>query len=949
MSPLEGELTFTSSDQSTAVVEGSKRKQQVQQPRQLLSCTKCRERKVKCDRTKPCSACCARGAPKDCHFIAEGGDYAPIQQSYELRKLRAENLRLKDRLRAYRISIDDEDSDYAASPESQLGERPGPLQRRRTGKQKRFQGIEWQDSIYFGSPALNSVMSDFASTNVDAAVTLAYLMPRGPGIHMPRTPRTYPFATLFKANPDECIPQLLSCLPAEEGELSGYLDAFDSRVNLCSYPQVPVEINRNEFERFLSHARRNAQMCPDMLALLFAAIALGAQHSVWDKSGEQWNAEIMQKETGKGDVYIAAAMQALRLASFLHKPSVLGIQALILIGPYLTNSGRFLDAWTLFGTTIRLAHSIGLHRHPKYLNPAPPTQKDCSIRQRLWWWMLRMDEQYSMTLGRPLGISGLGDCSWPQELTTDPIMLRFGDFVNRFTVIARRILSSDRLTNNRIDEFTDELRNLLDTIPETLQYQESWNQPEADAPEWPLRATAAMYHCKTYTYLILLNRQRVEKQSTFGHVPGARDPASSFQAINTTPSSHPSPTALAQASPRGRSLVLSSSEDVISAFMFFYHKEPAALIDWTLGQQAFNSAMLLLYDAIETRTVTTGARKAEQVFVVFKELDDNSVHELAGQAVDRISWGLAELHKMLSLSSTSSARPYSQQGVTEKPKGKDKGTFTSGSTDTVMGNTGMLLLEDTGLQAFVQEPYAPITWNLSETLDHPMKAREHLFPASVSPMRDDSASEEFHVVRSPGDMQSTRGSTTMGSAGARYTTSSLAKPPSCTRPASPTHPASHHQHAYKDDASSLHGQQQHGVRVHGNVPHHFTSHLQGVASGLEFQHHAQYSQSRQDSCPTLPQEESDVPRMRPIYSSSSTVSRQTRAHPRHVPICRGSTSGLYGSDRASFPAQLETDPQHMSYPFGTLVTSAAPSSLTPLAEDMSMDDWRQYIGNTGTS
>ncbi|KAH9862803.1 hypothetical protein J1614_010896 [Plenodomus biglobosus] len=230
-----------------------------------------------------------------------------------------ENLRLKDRLRACRISIDDEDSDYAASPESQLGERSGPSQRRRTMKQKRFQGTEWQDSIYFGSPVLTSVMNDvrhlkfivkallieskFASTNVDAAVTLAHLMPRGPDVHAPRNPRTYPFATLFKANPDECIPQLLSCLPAENGELSSYLDSFDNHVNLWSYPQVPVEINRNEIERFLSQARRNAQVCPDMLALLFAAIALGAQHSIWDKSGGQWDPEVMRKETGKGDVY----------------------------------------------------------------------------------------------------------------------------------------------------------------------------------------------------------------------------------------------------------------------------------------------------------------------------------------------------------------------------------------------------------------------------------------------------------------------------------------------------------------------------------------------------------------------------------------------------------------------------------------------------------------------
>lgn len=188
-------------------------------------------------------------------------------------------------------------------------------------------------------------------------------------------------------------------------------------------------------------------------------------------------------------------MQALRLASFMHKPSLLGIQALMMIGPFLTNSGRFLDAWTLFGTTIRLAHSMGLHRNPKYLDPAPPTQRECSLRQTLWWWMLHMDQEYSMTLGRPLGISGLGDCPPPLELTTDPWMLRFGEFVNHFTLLARQILSSDRLTNSKIDEFTDLLRSLLETMPEILQFDKTWAADEwpqrKDKPEWPLDAMAA--------------------------------------------------------------------------------------------------------------------------------------------------------------------------------------------------------------------------------------------------------------------------------------------------------------------------------------------------------------------------------------------------------------------------------------------------------------------------
>jgi hypothetical protein len=152
-------MSTFSHDQVRSPVGQPIKKQQPQQPRQLLSCTKCRERKVKCDRTKPCSACCARGAPKDCHFVAEGGDYAPIQQSYELRKLRAENLRLKERLRTSRISIEDNDSDQ--SSESQLGDGSrGSSVKRRAARQKRFQGSQWSDSIYFGSPGLANVIAD---------------------------------------------------------------------------------------------------------------------------------------------------------------------------------------------------------------------------------------------------------------------------------------------------------------------------------------------------------------------------------------------------------------------------------------------------------------------------------------------------------------------------------------------------------------------------------------------------------------------------------------------------------------------------------------------------------------------------------------------------------------------------------------------------------------------
>ncbi len=165
-----------------------------------------------------------------------------------------------------------------------------------------------------------------------------------------------------------------------------------------------------------------------------------------------------------------------------------------MMGPYLTNTGRFLDAWTLFGTTVRLAHSLGLHRNPSLLDPTPPL-REAKIRQTLWWWMLHIDQQYSITLGRPLGISGFGDCPQPQVSTTNVTKMRLFQFIDEFTITSRHILSSNDMTSvHRIDEYTDKLVRLWDTMPESLQWNESWLHEKTELPEWPLEALSA---CKT--------------------------------------------------------------------------------------------------------------------------------------------------------------------------------------------------------------------------------------------------------------------------------------------------------------------------------------------------------------------------------------------------------------------------------------------------------------------
>ncbi|KAI9659144.1 MAG: hypothetical protein M1821_002104 [Bathelium mastoideum] len=594
---------------------------------------------------------------------------------------------------------------------------------------------------------------------------------------------------MWPALPQTCAQALVNCLP-DRNELFEYLDSFQRRAPSCSFPHALDEGTTKEVERFLSDPRKNAELFPDMLAFIFASLALGLQLGSRDRNEGQWIPQSLEAEASRGDVYIAAAMQALRMASFMSRPTLLAIQSLIIMSPYLTNSGRFLDAWTLFGSTIRIAHSIGLHRNPRYLEPAPPLP-ECATRQSLWWWILHMDQQYSMTLGRPLGISGIGDCPPPEPLTTDPTILRFSEFVNQFTVLARQILSSSRLSNSKIDDFTDKLQSLWDTLPEMLQFDESWLEEDKPVPEWPLNVMAGLFYGKLHNYIMLLNRQRLENtqrsesplasptvlhghaqypfpsvshpqqyalqvyhqqqyhqvyNNTFpvsGH-PAQRQYAPSHSShsnhsASTTPSSSSPPSGHAYTAPalRGRPAVIASSIALLTAFVFYSKREPQALICWSICQGAFNASMILLLDSIETgpsESSRNNLRKVHICWRVFKGLEEHGVHKLAALARRRVGEGLGIVQEVWSGRRAGDAcgRSRDNKDIGGDPahnirsvgskggqgavngysmNGQDAATAL-GYGDAVMGYTGMLLLEDPGLQAFRPDGFVPLKWNM---------------------------------------------------------------------------------------------------------------------------------------------------------------------------------------------------------------------------------------------
>ncbi|KAL2051402.1 hypothetical protein ABVK25_008269 [Lepraria finkii] len=636
--------------------------------RPQLSCNPCRARKVKCDRIQPCTACSLHQIAELCQFDLSEAERQPILQAEALKDRDKTIAQLRNEvaiLRGEPIKL--EPMDDAPFQSGQKIKLPPRVPRKPTNlAQKRTYTGEINDNIYFGSPAMTSVVEEFAHLAFDRnSANLTHTLPRGTDIFAFQLATSHPFPTLWSAKDDTST--LIKLLPPEP-DLFFYLDVFQRRAQTCSFPHVPDECTSNEVRRFLENVELNAALHPDMLALLFTTLAQGSQDGVYDKYGGKWVAGSVEAESKNGDVYIAAAMQCLRLASFMNRPTLLVIEALVMMGPYLTNSGKFLDASALFGGTVRLAQSIGLHRDPRLLNPPAPL-KEVKIRKNLWWWMLHMDQQYSITLSRPLAISSMGDCPAADPIVSDPVTQSLSNYIAQFSILGRQILSTAYLNNEQIDRFSDDLLALQKTLPTMIQFDATWLEKDKPLPPWPLDAQAGVLHAKTHNFLILLNRQRIE------NVRRNSDPPSID--IRTFPSNN-DPNGV----PRGRDRVLASSRALLVAFEYFHIRVRPALICWTMGQMGFNAAMILLLSMLETGD-TQDLAAVQHTYSTFLEMNKLGIHKFAGAAVERLGIIMKEFR-------------------TGDPE-----------NETVMGSQGMMLLEDPGLQGSLPETYSPLSFEMA--------------------------------------------------------------------------------------------------------------------------------------------------------------------------------------------------------------------------------------------
>lgn len=276
-----------------------------------------------------------------------------------------------------------------------------------------------------------------------------------------------------------------------------------------------------------------------------------------------------------------------------------------------------------------------------------------------------MDQQYSQALGRPLAISSVGDCPSTATMAHDAVVHGLEVYNARFTIVARQVLTAGQLCNAQLDDYIHQLSSLQEILPDCLNFQEDWLDENTALAQWPVDVQAACVYSQRHHLLAWLHRKRAEANRNEGGDSAINLFGGSVSASSTN-------------TLYGCEQVLESCRSILRVFRFTYTREPAAMICWTVGQQAFNAACILLTSMLEIRDIVD-VGILQQTYSIFVEMQSLGVHSLADGAVEKL------------------------KGLMDK-------CSTGGTNGDLMGsNHGMILLEDPSSQILGQGVVASIT------------------------------------------------------------------------------------------------------------------------------------------------------------------------------------------------------------------------------------------------
>ena len=391
------------------------------------SCVTCRKRKVKCDKTHPCTNCkraridCiypAPGrAPRKVRKIGEGRDKELLER---LRRLEGvvKNLGVEvpegdefkdtttEAVSDGKVAADTGRRVVSGDPVQPQDSTPVPhsdLKRRWTASHTDGPGHEsksrWMEEpekgrleYRFGRLVVNEGKSRYINNSFWANLSnevedLKGILNQSSDDEDPDSPndngQVYGSHHGFVFGLSSQNVDMLSLHPLPQ-QIGAYWRAFKENVDpLVKVLHVPT------FERTIATAASNLAGLPRGLEALLFAIYYGA---VTSSSSEDCLAQFGEAKPVLLARYRFAIEQALARANFLITEEIIVLQAMVLFLMCLRRNSYARVIWTLTGLVVRIAQTIGVHRDGVHFGLKP---FDVEMRRRLWWQVCILDTRAS--------------------------------------------------------------------------------------------------------------------------------------------------------------------------------------------------------------------------------------------------------------------------------------------------------------------------------------------------------------------------------------------------------------------------------------------------------------------------------------------------------------------------------------------------------------------------
>ncbi|EFX01511.1 fungal specific transcription factor domain containing protein [Grosmannia clavigera kw1407] len=193
-------------------------------------------------------------------------------------------------------------------------------------------------------------------------------------------------------------------LPSSE-TAKKYTALFFSRV----HPVFPV-INRDAFEASLDVLRAKVACVPMSLESRDYPL-LACAYAVFSAAADEEASAV----SPEGTKYLQGAY--LLYGQLVATPHYTSVQALLLLTLILYNRSKNGASWGTLSQAVRIAQSIGLHRHvppsgsvPATLPMTPGNAADENLFSRIWWAAYTLERMMELESGRPSAIYD-GECN----------------------------------------------------------------------------------------------------------------------------------------------------------------------------------------------------------------------------------------------------------------------------------------------------------------------------------------------------------------------------------------------------------------------------------------------------------------------------------------------------------------------------------------------------------